>query len=476
MSNRFFEWLQNLQNQDNLNKYAQNIQPLQPKVELNNIQTGLDGQILDNPVNPVADNKPGITTKLKYKVNNAGNRLSNALFGEAAQLPVMENRIENPQDNAHILSGISLSPRQGGLLRDIAGGFKENFRNNFSVDNLNNKISDDGRIKGIAFRIGEGLGTAAKLANSPLGRGALTAGAIGVFGGSPLEMAAYGAKAAVGNQQNVMRDKMYRESLDNMGLDTSNISGYIDDKAYQNYTLSNYRNNSLAVRSAIAGASDNTKRANLIMQGLNNGSITPDEAKFHMQNYGITFEDLQKSNATRNTDINEKLAPAKEFALYTSPQVALGNLGVSEARLNEQMQQNEFNNQIKLAEIAQKQREKGSEYNDIEKQLNNFQATFKSMPSKAESYTSGWLREKTGTQTEEEANFNAQRTLLFNQIARKLGGEKGVLSDSDINRIDAALPKLTDSLKQKNSKMKAIYDLLEIKKGGAMNNDPLGIR
>lgn len=476
MKNRFFQWLQNIQNGDNLKKYAQNIQPLQPKIELKNVQTDINGQVLENPVNPVADNKPGIGTKLKYKVKNAGSGLSNALFGEQLQTPTIDTHIENLGDDARILSGISLGPRQGGLLRDIAGGFNENFHDNFSIDNLNNRFTDDGMKKGFAFRIGEGLGSAAKLANSPLGRGVLTAGAIGVFGGSPLEMAAYGAKAAVGNQQNVMRDKMYRESLANMGLDTSNINGYIDDKAYQNYTLSNYRNNSLAVRSAIAGASDNTKRANLIMQGLNNGSISPEEAKFHMQNYGISFDDLQKSNTTRNADINQELAPARKYALYTAPQVALGNLGINQARLKEQMQQNDFNNHIKAAEIVQKQQEKTSEFDDIEKQLNNFEATFASMPSKAESYTFGRVREKTGTQTEKEANFNAQRTLLFNQIARKLGGEKGVLSDFDIQRIEAALPKLTDSLEQKNAKMKAVYDLLEIRKGVSKKNDPLGIR
>lgn len=72
----------------------------------------------------------------------------------------------------------------------------------------------------------------------------------------------------------------------------------------------------------------------------------------------------------------------------------------------------------------------------------------------------------TGTQTTKEANFNAQRTLLFNQIARKLGGEKGVLSDQDMKRIELALPTLTDSYDQKIAKMRAVDDLLNIKKGG----------
>ena len=71
-----------------------------------------------------------------------------------------------------------------------------------------------------------------------------------------------------------------------------------------------------------------------------------------------------------------------------------------------------------------------------------------------------------------EANFNAQRTLLFNKIARELGGEKGVLSDQDIKRIEASLPALSDSLSQKKAKMQAIYNLLDDRKsqyGGAVS-------
>ena len=77
----------------------------------------------------------------------------------------------------------------------------------------------------------------------------------------------------------------------------------------------------------------------------------------------------------------------------------------------------------------------------------------------------------TGTNTTAEANFNSQRSLLFNQIARTLGGEKGVLSDQDIQRIDNALPKLTDSYSQKMAKMKAVYDLLDIKKGQSITEN-----
>lgn len=81
-----------------------------------------------------------------------------------------------------------------------------------------------------------------------------------------------------------------------------------------------------------------------------------------------------------------------------------------------------------------------------------------------------------------ETNFNSQRILLFNKIARELGGEKGVLSDQDIKRIEGSLPSLSDSLQQKKAKMQAIYDLLDDRKsqyniGGniSSNNDPMGL-
>jgi hypothetical protein len=94
------------------------------------------------------------------------------------------------------------------------------------------------------------------------------------------------------------------------------------------------------------------------------------------------------------------------------------------------------------------------------------------MPNKLESNTFGRLRAATGFQTKEEANFDSQRTLLFNKIARDLGGEKGVLSDQDIKRIEKSLPSYTDSAVQKQAKMQAIYDLLNDRlavEGGNLN-------
>jgi hypothetical protein len=117
----------------------------------------------------------------------------------------------------------------------------------------------------------------------------------------------------------------------------------------------------------------------------------------------------------------------------------------------------------------------------VSNQLKRFEDSFKNMPGKLESNTLGRLRNATGLQTKEEANFNSQRTLLFNKIARDLGGEKGVLSDQDIKRIEKSLPDYTDSMVQKQAKMQAIYDLLNDRlsvegvQGFSQEADPLGI-
>lgn len=134
----------------------------------------------------------------------------------------------------------------------------------------------------------------------------------------------------------------------------------------------------------------------------------------------------------------------------------------------------------------QKNNEALNGLNAVQSQMDRFSSSFdKVRPTKAGALLANAVASK-GFGNEAESNFNAQKTLLFNKIARELGGEKGVLSDQDIKRIEASLPALSDSLPQKKAKMQAIYDLLEDRKsqyGGAvsagmtsqMNNDPLGL-
>lgn len=112
----------------------------------------------------------------------------------------------------------------------------------------------------------------------------------------------------------------------------------------------------------------------------------------------------------------------------------------------------------------QKNQEMLNSLNAIQDQMDRFSSSFgKVRGSKAGALLAD-MYASNGFGNEAEANFNAQRTLLFNKIARELGGEKGVLSDQDIKRIEASLPALSDSLPQKKAKMQAIYNLLEDRK------------
>lgn len=98
----------------------------------------------------------------------------------------------------------------------------------------------------------------------------------------------------------------------------------------------------------------------------------------------------------------------------------------------------------------------------VSKQITNFEKLFDIVPAK-KAIAGTVTRKITGLQTPTEANFDAQRTLLFNKIARDLGGEKGVLSDADIKRIEDSLPTLYDSKAQKQAKLKAVKDLINIR-------------
>lgn len=330
---------------------------------------------------------------------------------------------------------------QPGMLNDIASGARENYTTGFAASNLQDDIGTEGQNKGLAYRIGEGAGTLGRglrrvggalgrFADTPLGRAAIMAGVVGATGGSGLQALAYGGTAGLGNQVNRMNDSLYRRDLEAQGIDTSNIRGYIGKDTYQN---------------------------------LINSRIAQENAAYRRMYY-----DNQNINQQEMMDLRKREA-------------------------ERQARQDAFDNSIKQQQVAQgwakikaDDEKKGSNnvanLQAVSQQLKRFEDSFKGMPNKLESNTLGRFRNFTGLQTETEANFNSQRQLLFNKIARDLGGEKGVLSDQDIKRIEGALPSYTDSYAQKQAKMQAIYDLLNDRlsvEGGNLsdttNNDPMGI-
>ena len=125
--------------------------------------------------------------------------------------------------------GTSNDLRQGGLLNDLVSGFRENYTQGFDVNNLASQN------KGLATKIGEGLGTLARFYDKPIGRFA-TAAALSALTGetNPLNE---GVKAYVGRQTNMTRDKAYRQNLQQMGFsedEINSIPGIMTDSVYEN--------------------------------------------------------------------------------------------------------------------------------------------------------------------------------------------------------------------------------------------------
>lgn len=201
-----------------------------------------------------------IGNKVSNLQSKVGNALGNALIGK--QEPMIDYvdikgvDVNSPEfaENMPIAEiGVTEAPRVGGLLNDIRSGAKENFATGFAAPNWEQTITPDGRKKGLGYRFGEGLGSFARFAESPLGRGLLMAGIVGASGGSGLEALGYGTGAGLLNQQSRMKDKMYRNELEKMGFDTTGITGYVGDdtfnKIYQSKQLQDnaeYRNVLLA--------------------------------------------------------------------------------------------------------------------------------------------------------------------------------------------------------------------------------------
>lgn len=318
---------------------------------------------------------------------------------------------------------------QPGFFNNLVSGAKENFATGFAAPNLTDDTGAYGK-KGFGYRLGEGLGTLGRFLESPVGRGLLVGGIVGASGGSGLEALGYGAGTTMGNQGNRMRDRAYREQLEGMGVDTSNIRGYITDDVYKNIV-------------SMKQLKDNADYRNALLETQQNNQLVSQQIAKDKLNY-------QMQQDARDYNLKNRELGLKEQKILNDMTKDAGKLDSLKA---------------------------------VSNQLKRFESTFADMPNKLESNTLGRVRNLTGFQTETEANFNSQRTLLFNKIARDLGGEKGVLSDQDIKRIEKALPDYTDSYAQKQAKMQAVYALLNDRlsvEGGSLDDfdtetDPLGL-
>ena len=135
-------------------------------------------------------------------------------------------------NNYPLVSNIKNSPREGGFLRDIARGYNENLNQGFDVSNL-----EPDKSKGLATRIGEGLGTLVRFYDKPIGRMATATGLSYLTGeANPL---GEGVKAYVGRQKNITADKVYRNQLRQLGMsdeELNDIKGNITKDIYEGVT------------------------------------------------------------------------------------------------------------------------------------------------------------------------------------------------------------------------------------------------
>jgi hypothetical protein len=424
-------------------------------------------------------------------VDKGSNLFENIMLGREIKEP--ESAIENKDGKVVIQTGVNNGGRTGGLVGfvgDVLGGAKENMNTSFAPKNL---YSND--RKGFGYRLGEGLGSAVRLLDNPLVRGAVAYGLSKHMGDSnPLEQ---GFIATGTNMRNKAVDRVYRNDLIN-----SRKASLMNNPNWN--TLSPEEENEIMTRvTSMAGYSQmqpEQQRELLTAARTNYLNNRQQEQIKAVENEINGYRGFIDNNIYDNMIKAQQLRDNAEYRqMYFDAQQR--NL---EAQREWQRLQAEKENQLRQQQLyltgrgqdlnyslgkekIEAYKSKGNKTNNLQNlqavsnQLRRFEDTFSKMPGKLESNTLGRLRNATGLQTKEEANFNSQRTLLFNKIARDLGGEKGVLSDQDIKRIEKSLPDYTDSTVQKQAKMQAIYDLLNDRlsvegvQGFSQEADPLGI-
>ena len=246
------------------------------------------------------------------------------------------------EENPMASISVSNPKRVGGILPDLAKGYNENYATGFAAPNWGERQIDDGRQKGFAYRLGEGLGSVGRFIDSPIGRGLMAAGLNNALGyDNSLQE---GLTAAIGRQNAQTADRVYRNQLKQMGFgedELNNIRGNITSDMYKNIVSNAYKFRNLDQNSYV-------KMKTLYDRQLQQGIITPEEYKINvdaLNNQYVNSQiqtmqagNVQKSNQTRNTDMNEQLLPYKQYALQMSPQIAMGNLGIRQQMLPLEME------------------------------------------------------------------------------------------------------------------------------------------
>ena len=150
--------------------------------------------------------------ELRLKQANTPLTLGERLFGRD-----MEQDYQTINPETKKVEMATLTNHRPGFFEDFGRGYKENSTQGFNVNNLAPVEN-----KGFATRLGEGLGTIERFANTPLGRGLIAYGLSNAMGDTnPLEQA---FTAGVGRQNNITQDRVYRNQLKQLGMTDDEVN------------------------------------------------------------------------------------------------------------------------------------------------------------------------------------------------------------------------------------------------------------
>ncbi len=479
----------------------------------NPIAANVAANLLSNDDKNNNNNNQQTTQAMQVPSNNTANQMptqeQEQLQEQAAQ--AVNNLYQNTTTQKNIPS----------WLNDISGGYKENRNTPLSLANLAENTTSDGRQKGFAYRLGEGLGSLARIAESPLGRGLIMGGAVlADRNGDPLKALAYGTSVASKNQANRLRDNTYRQQLEAEGIDTSKLGGgYLTDSTYQNtIDTANKRkemdlkDREMKINETKAEYENQLKQLQIEEEQIKLSDL-PEQVKYEtLKKYG----EAQKSLAEGVTAMDKELAGIEQIRANTEninsntttnnikneylPQqlqndIKLQNIDIKYKPLKNQADifsiyddsryKREALDETKdyhkvMTDIArtkaaneEKKEAQNDKYQNPRIMLGNIEQAWKKMPqSMAKKGTSklvglsAGLANWAGVQNNDMVAFDSILSATASQLARSIAGEKGVLTDKDREYALKMLPSFSDSYEQGMAKLNAVYKLLDdIEKG-----------
>ena len=152
-----------------------------------------------------------IAQKVANGLNFGIPELSQAQKNIGIRIPQGEEEVVKAQagefNKPIMVAGVNNAPREGGLIQ----GYKQGYNLNY-----------DNPTKTVGTRIGQGLGTLGRFADSPLGRGLIAYGLSNAMGDTnPIEQA---FTAGVGRQNNITQDRVYRNQLKQLGMTDDEVN------------------------------------------------------------------------------------------------------------------------------------------------------------------------------------------------------------------------------------------------------------